>query len=148
VRSSAAAPIPGAHPGTYAVTVARICDSSLGAGQTAWQLLSRLPGLAFAMGAFFVLWRLTATAAKEGIYATAVADRIRFLGWWLTAGALITPVAESIATTRLWATLADDPPTLNPDISVAILLTGLGLITFARVMRIGVRMNEDLEGTV
>jgi hypothetical protein len=32
--------------------------------------------------------------------------------------------------------------------SWSVVLIGLGLITFARVMRLGVGMREDLEGTV
>ncbi|MBO3748138.1 hypothetical protein J5X84_18855 [Streptosporangiaceae bacterium NEAU-GS5] len=139
---------PGARPGTYGVTLQRVCDESLDAGQTFWVLIGRIPGFVLTMGAFFLLWRLTVHAAKDGIYASPVAGRVRFLGWWLTAGAVIAPVAESFANFRRDGTLVDEPTWQGPDISLPILLTGLGLITFARIMRIGVRMSQDLEGTV
>ncbi|WP_351229599.1 hypothetical protein [Streptomyces sp. NPDC002133] len=76
------------------------------------------------------------------------------LGWWLLVGSLVVEVAEANARAALLAALSK-----NADFSAGTwlsmwtppylaVLTGLGLLTFARITRAGTSMREELEGVV
>ncbi|MFF4989428.1 DUF2975 domain-containing protein [Streptosporangium saharense] len=96
------------------------------------------------------VWRLVRVAGSRGAYTPDVVRGLRSLAWWLLAGAVLAPIVQDIANAQLLRTLsADYSYTFQlPDISLAAVLTGLGLITLTRVMRNAVRMREDLEGLV
>jgi hypothetical protein len=88
-----------------------------------------------------------------GVYTTQAARLVLALGWWLLAGGLVATVAEAFARVNLLSQLV----TWNVDwgqwpvawtVSWPVALIGLGLITFARIMRISAGMRADLEGTV
>ncbi|WP_443068592.1 hypothetical protein [Streptomyces sp. NBC_01267] len=82
------------------------------------------------------------------------ARHLRVAGWWLLLGCLAAGVVEAGAHAALLAILAQDYPfTVESWLGAwqppyALVLTALGILTFARVMRAGVAMREDLEGTV
>jgi hypothetical protein len=78
---------------------------------------------------------------------------VLILGWWLLAGGLVATVAEAFARVNLPAQLVTWPVdwgqwTVAWSVSWPVVLIGLGLITFARIMRTSAGMRADLEGTV
>lgn len=106
----------------------------------------------WAAGALALLLRFLRAAALKGPYDQAVPGRLTALGWYLpVAAALVGAVAATARSTLLgavfegsvsWTSLwADDFPLWSA-------LAGAAALTFARILRIGVRMHEDLEGTV
>ncbi|GGO65095.1 hypothetical protein GCM10012289_15970 [Nonomuraea cavernae] len=117
-------------------------------GQYLWQALTTFPGFVVAAGAFFLLWRLL-WSARAGVYLPRVARQVRFLGWWLLVGGLLAPQIEHVAMMRLLDTVAvGEAGHLPGEISLVVPLIGLGLLALASILRDGVRMREDLEGTV
>jgi hypothetical protein len=75
------------------------------------------------------------------------------LGWWLLAGGLVATVTEAFARMNLLAQLVTwnvnwDQWPVAWSVDWPVAWTGLGLVIFARVMRIGAGMRADLEGTV
>jgi hypothetical protein len=97
--------------------------------------------------------RLARTAARDGIYTAQAARLVLILGWWLLAGALVACVAEGFARLNLLGQLVTWPvdwvhwpPSWG--ISWPVFWFGLGLIIFARIMRVSAGMRADLEGTV
>jgi hypothetical protein len=105
------------------------------------------------LGAFYLAMRLARAAARDGVYTAQAARLLQILGWWLLAGGLVATVAEAFARMNLLGQLV----TFNVDwgqwsaawsVSWPVAWIGLGLIIFARIMRIGAGMRADLEGTV
>jgi hypothetical protein len=144
----------GLSPGvSAALNSANVCATH----PTSWQALAYtvtlLPIDLLRLGGLYLAQQLARTAAREGIYTAQAARLLLILGWWLLAGGLLATVAEAFARLNLLGELvtwsidwAQWPVAWSVDWPVAWI--GLGLIIFARVMRIGADMRADLEGTV
>lgn len=145
---------PLAKPGVFAnADGVSLCTRHADAGQHALGVLIGLPGPALLLGALFLLHRVIREAERSGVFGDRVAGRLRVLGWVLLVGQLATMVIKGSATAYFVA----DVSTLNPGTPWGItywqwswpsLLAGFGALTLARVIRIGARMREDLDGTV
>jgi hypothetical protein len=110
------------------------------------------PGL-LRVGTLYLAMRLARTAARDGVYTVQAARLVLFLGWWLLAGGLVTSIAEGFAQLNLLGLLVtwhvdwvDWPASWGW--SWPVEWFGLGLIIFARIMRVSAGMRADLEGTV
>ncbi len=84
-----------------------------------------------------------------------VARRLRFLAWFILAGSVAVAAGESLARNVLASTVVTDhvPVVANMinnviDSLVLPVLITCGLLTLARVIRVGARMSDDLAGTV
>ncbi|MGW1553140.1 DUF2975 domain-containing protein [Streptomyces sp. NPDC002346] len=108
----------------------------------------------FVVGTLLLALRLIRGAAGGGLYTTQTAERLRWLGWWLLAGSVLTAIGTSMAEKALIASLSLDSDIsavtglLSWDVPFMAILTGLGVLSFARIMRVGITMREDLDGTV
>jgi hypothetical protein len=145
---------PGLAPGVHATwNTAFVCTAHPTAGQALAFAVTLLPIDLLRLGALYLAMRLARAAARDGIYTSQAARLVLLLGWWLLAGGLVATVAEAFARVNLLSQLV----TWNVDWgqwpaawswSWPVALIGLGLITFARIMRISAGMRADLEGTV
>jgi hypothetical protein len=140
--------------GAQVNSIPRYCAESPDAHLRLLDELGALPSTLLLISSLFLLHRLLREAAREGIYTTQTAAQLRLLGWWLLAGSLVVGIVEANAGAALLAALAKGPDFdawtwLNmwkaPYLAV---LTGFGLLTFARITRAGASMREDLEGVV
>ncbi|WP_336207578.1 hypothetical protein [Nonomuraea sp. LPB2021202275-12-8] len=124
-------------------------DATPTATQYLWQALTTLPGAVLTAGALFLLGRLL-WQARGGAYVPRVARQARGLGWWLLIGGILAAAVEEIAMIRLLDTVALQVDTAFRlrEAPVVVLLAGLGMLLVGSVLRDGVRMREDLEGTV
>jgi hypothetical protein len=123
------------------------------AGQAVAFTLTLLPPGLFRVGALYLAMRLARTAARDGVYTVQAARLVLTLGWWLLAGGLVATVAQGFARLNLlsqlvtwhvdWAHWPD-----SWGVSLPVFWFGLGLIIFARIMRVSAGMRADLEGTV
>lgn len=132
---------------------AELCVPHADAGQHALAVLIGLPGPALFLGALYLLYRMLREAERAGVFGDRVAARLRTLGWFLLVGQLARMVITGSATTYFVASVSklDSGTPLGIGYwqwSVPTLLAGLGTLTFARIMRVGARMREDLDGTV
>jgi hypothetical protein len=123
------------------------------AGQALAFAVTLLPAGALRVGALYLAMRLARTAARDGVYTVQAARLVLLLGWWLLAGGLVATVAGGIARVNLLGLLV----TWHVDwvhwpaswgLSWPVEWFGLGLIIFARIMRVSAGMRADLEGTV
>jgi hypothetical protein len=145
---------PGLSPGVGATwNAASVCAAHPTAGQALAATVTVLPVDLLRLGALYLAMRLARAVAHDGIYTDRAARLLLVLGWWLLAGGLIATLAEAFARLNLLGELV----TRNVDwgqwpvawsVSWPVVWIGLGLIVFARVMRIGAGMRADLEGTV
>jgi hypothetical protein len=123
------------------------------AGQALAFAVTLLPAGLLRVGALYLAMRLARTAARDGVYTVQAARLVLFLGWWLLAGGLVTSIAEGFAQLNLLGLLVtwhvdwvDWPASWGW--SWPVEWFGLGLIIFARIMRVSAGMRADLEGTV
>jgi hypothetical protein len=144
----------GLSPGVRATwNTATLCAAHPTAGQALAAAVTVLPIDLLRLGALYLAMRLARAAARDGVYTAQAARLVLILGWWLLAGGLVATVIEAFARLNLLGQLVAG----NVDwgqwpvawsVSWPVAWIGLGLITFARVMRTGAGMRADLEGTV
>ena len=144
----------GLSPGVRATwNTANVCAAHPAFRQALASAITLLPIDLLRLGALYLAQRLARAAARDGVYTAQTARLLLILGWWLLAGGLVATVTEAFARLNLLSQLV----TWNVDwgqwpvawsVSWPVAWIGLGLITFARAMRIGAEMRADLEGTV
>jgi hypothetical protein len=148
---------PGAfvpESGAQVDSIPRYCAENPDASLRLLNELGALPSTFLLISGLFLLHRLLRSAARDGVHTVRTASRLRLLGWWLLVGSLVVEITEANARAALLAELAE-----SADFSAGTwldmwtapylaLLTGLGLLTFARITRAGASMREDLEGVV
>ena len=145
---------PGLSPGVRATwDTASLCTAHPTAGQFLAFAVTLLPLGLLRLGVLYLVMRLARAAARDGVYTAQAARLVLILGWWLLAGGLVCTVAEAFARMNLLGQLV----TWHVDwgqwpaawsLSSPVALFGLGLIIFARIMRVSAGMRADLEGTV
>jgi len=145
---------PSLAPGVRATwDTAFVCTAHPTVGQAVAYTLTLLPLDLLRLGALYLAMRLARAAARDGVYTAAAARLMLILGWWLLAGGLVATVTEAFARVNLLSQLV----TWHVDwgqwpvawsVSWPVVLIGLGLIIFARIMRVSAGMRADLEGTV
>jgi len=123
------------------------------AGQGLAFAITLLPAGLLRLGALYLAMRLARSAARDGVYTVQAARMVLSLGWWLLASGLAASLAQGFARANLLGLLVTwhvDWVHLPASFGVPwpVEWFGLGLIIFARVMRIGAEMRADLEGTV
>jgi hypothetical protein len=123
------------------------------AGQALAFTLTLLPPGLLRVGTLYLAMRLARTAARDGVYTGQAARLVLILGWWLLAGALVASLADGFAQLNLLSQLVTWPVDwvqwpASWGVSWPVFWFGLGLIIFARIMRVSAGMRADLEGTV
>jgi hypothetical protein len=142
---------PGATAGTGSTVT--VCVQHPSAGQHVLAFLTEAPNGLLFLAILVLVLRLLVVVRREGPFVTRVAGRLRFLGWFILAAGLAATLVQSAATAYLLQTTISDPvPVLidtingaNPWVPV---LAACALLTLARIMRAGTRMQDDLAGTV
>lgn len=125
-------------------------------GQHLLYSLTTIPQTLAWGGTLFLLWRLLVIARRSGTFTARVAAIMRVLGWYIIAGAALAAAIEQAATVLLLSSLVAPPPEGIGSVAVAALralvpvpaLAGAALLTFARIVRLGAAMDDELQGTV
>jgi len=144
----------GLSPGVRATwNAASVCTAHPTARQALAFTVTLLPTDLLRLGTLYLAMRLARAAARDGVYTAQAARLVLILGWWLLAGELVAIFAEGFARVNLLGQLvtwhvdwAHWPASWG--VSWPAAWFGLGLIIFARVMRVSAGMRADLEGTV
>jgi hypothetical protein len=122
--------------------------------QRLFDFLGGFPSLLLVLGILFLLNRLIQGVSRDGVFTERTVKHLRVAGWWLLIGCLVAEVVEAGAHAALLAPLAQDYAFTADSwlgswqMPYALVFTALGILTFARLLRAGVAMREDLEGTV
>ncbi|WP_406504282.1 DUF2975 domain-containing protein [Streptomyces sp. NBC_00212] len=130
-------------------TATRLCQDSPSAAQRAADLGGELPWLLFGSLSLLLFSRLLKAVLLQGPFTDAVSRRLSVLGWFVAVG---TPLAGLVVGwSQSWLVgsmtpIAGSGPTVSgPQVLV---LAGLTAVIMGKIMREGVRMREDLEGTI
>lgn len=145
------------RPQTSAATTGQVslCASQPTFGQRTLVTLTQFPAALLYLAILLLLWRLVRTIRRDGPFANLVADRLRFLAWFVLIGSAAVAAGQSVAQSAFAATIVTDPVPAGGNVIGALtnslvlpVLVACGLLTLARVMRAGARMSDDLAGTV
>ncbi|MGW3917188.1 DUF2975 domain-containing protein [Streptomyces sp. NPDC005070] len=130
------------------------CTDDPSTAQGLLNTATQVPSFVFTVGALLLVLRLIRGAEGDGLYTARTARRLRSVGWWLLAGSVLAAITASVGEKALIHSLSrgGDVSALSGlvswDAPYMAILTGLGVLSFARIMRVGVAMREDLDGTV
>lgn len=120
--------------------------------QRIWYTLAGLSSLVLYVGGLLLARRIIGRARRDGIFTLATARGLRSLGWFLVGGSLVGMVVSEVANNRLLATMVTNHVGWITfhfwHVPWAMLIFGGTLLSIARVMRIGVEMNDELSSTV
>jgi uncharacterized membrane protein len=132
-----------------------VCANQPTAGQRLLVTLGQAPSNVFYVAVLMLLWHLLRAVRREGPFAVVISRRLRFLAWFILAGSLAVAAGQEVAKSYFAGTVVTDPvPIASNAITAATnglvpaLIIACGLLTLARVIRAGARMNDDLAGTV
>ncbi|MEV0535070.1 DUF2975 domain-containing protein [Kitasatospora sp. NPDC050463] len=132
-----------------AASATRLCQDSPSMGQRAADLGGRLPWPLFGTLALLLFSRLLKTVTRQGPFTDSVSRQLSALGWFVTAGTLVTGLVAGWSQSWLvdsMAPIVGSGPTLSGPL--VLVLAGLAAVIMGKIMREGVRMREDLEGTI
>ncbi|NEC13225.1 DUF2975 domain-containing protein [Streptomyces sp. SID8014] len=137
-------------PGVEASSsAARLCQESPSVAQRLADLGSELPWLLFGALALVLFARMLKAVMEQGPFTEMVARRLTVLGWFVAVG---TPVTGLVAGWSQGWLVASMAPMVGVEQVVsgptALTLAGLAAVVMGKIMREGVRMREDLEGTI
>lgn len=143
----------GARPGVEVIVDGpRYCLPEPTAGQRALDATGTLVSMAWRWGALLLALLLVRRARRTGPFTDGTVRGLHVLGWHLSAGAVAAHLVGGLTDGLLLRDMVDHwafggllDLTALPWLAV---LTGLGLITFSRLMRLATAMREDLEGVV
>ncbi|MFF3993590.1 hypothetical protein ACFYX8_09795 [Streptomyces cyaneofuscatus] len=134
--------------------VPEYCATDMDGYQRVLDILGELPWVLLLIGGLVLLNQLLKSAGRDGVYTLQTATRVSRLGWLLLAGSIIAEVVQANAKAALLGTLSTEAPyTVATWLNIwtppyLAILTGLGLLTFSRIIRAGADMRDDLEGLI
>lgn len=131
------------------------CAAHPGIGQRALYTLMSLPGLLVWGCVLLLLWRVIGAAGRSGPFTVQVAAAMRRLGWLIIAGSAAAAAVQGFALDQLLSTMLTTRNGFGDVITAPIsallpvpALAGAALLTFARIIRLGADMDDEIKGTV
>jgi hypothetical protein len=131
------------------------CTTHATIGERVLYAVAQLAIVLFWACVLLLLWRMIVLARRTGPFTPAVARAMRRLGWFVIGGSLVASVVHLLATDMLLVSMVRFP---NPFVNLIFLpvrdmvpvpiLAGAALITFARIIRVGAAMDDELQGTI
>lgn len=146
-----------ARPGT-SITIngtLQACALHPSLGQRTLYTLLSLPG-ALAWGAvLLLLWRLIRAARRAGPFTVPAAVGMQRLGWLIIVASAAAAAVQGFATDQMLNSMlvarndyGDVAGGLIHGLLPVPLLAGAALLTFARIIRVGAAMDDELKATV
>ena len=132
------------------------CTSHPTSAQRVLYTLTSLPSFLLYAGIIVLLWFMIREARRNGPFSTRVAARMRLTGWFVILGAMAAAAVHELASGMLMNTLLITKVPLLPDAATAPIgalfpapvIAGCALLTFARVIRFGSAMDDEIKATI
>ncbi|GAA4529469.1 hypothetical protein [Amycolatopsis samaneae] len=134
--------------------IGSLCVEQPSGGQRFADIGAKLPPAVFLVGTMILLLHFLKTAARQGPYSDAIPGKLRLFGWYVLLGGPVSALLAALAQYSLRQSMVGELPTSSwlsgwmEFMPWWAVVTGAAALSFARVLRIGSRMREDLEGTV
>jgi hypothetical protein len=143
------------------VVTVQVCARHPSLRQWGLFLLTRVAGPALWACVLLLIWQLIRRAAADGPFTPQAAATMRRLGWVVIAGSMIAGAVTALGNDVLTYMLMTSPPYNGPAIAVDVLiaeplrallpvpaLAGAALLSFARIVRAGAVLDEEIRATV
>jgi len=129
-------------------------------GQWVLYLLTKVPALVLWGLLLLLIWRLIAEAARRGPFTPRAAGLVWLLGWTVIAGSYIASALVHLGADLLTPTLMTPATYGGTGVVVDVLfgslkallpvpaLAGAALLTFARITKVGVVLDDEIKATV
>jgi hypothetical protein len=124
-------------------------------GQRVLDTVAVLPTALLWAGVLLLVWQMIRAARRDGPFTPRVAVIMRRLGWFILGGSLIAGLIEHLAIDWLLVTMVRLPQPFFSAIYGPLrglvpvpLLAGAALLSFARIIRLGAEMDDEIKGTV
>lgn len=147
-----------AKPGGWLNDVSNLtaCTSHAGIAQRLLYTLTTLPSFVLYAGIILLLWLMIRDARRSGPFTPRVAARMRFLGWFVILGAMAAATLQALAADLLLDTILTRDvnwignvlDSLIASLFPAPIIAGGALLTFARVIRLGALMDDEIKATI
>jgi hypothetical protein len=144
-----------------AVGSVRACALHPSPTQLALFMLTKLPAIAVWCGVLLLVWRLLSQAERDGPFTARAATIMQRLGWVVIGGAMIAGALGALGTDLLTRTLVTPVTYSVGGTIVGVLgsgalkallplpaIVGATLLSFARIIRAGAAMDEEIKATV
>ena len=157
-------PLAFMRPGmTSSAANVNVCAAHPTLSQRFLVTLTQAPSTLLALGVLVMLTLIIQAVRRNGPFDLSVTRRLRFLAWFGLLAALGVNALQGYGAAAFSATAQRQPPgSLDPitvpvgldtfnalfDNLLPLLLVMCGLLTLARIIRIGAQMHDDLAGTV
>jgi hypothetical protein len=143
--------------------VVRACAAHPSTAQWALDALMRLPGPLLLATVLVLIWKLVREAGRNGPFTARTAGIMWQLGLVVLIGTAVAGALSRLGNDLLLLMLVQDPPFvgvfgavvdifLDGSLLHALLpvpaLAGAGLLSFARIIRAGVTLDEEVKATV
>ena len=117
--------------------------------------LTSLPGMLVWGGVLLLLWRIIRAGRTAGPFTLQAAAAMRRLGWFIIVGSVLAAALQGFALDQLLNTMLTPGGDFG-DVIIAPIhallpgpaLAGAALLTFARIIRLGAAMDDEIKGTV
>ncbi len=123
--------------------------------QRIWYSLIGLPTVIFWACVLRILWRMLSTARSRGPFAPQVATALRRLGWFIIVGAVVASAVHGLALDAVLNSLFRPGVGYGDAVFGPIkalvpvpVIAGAAMLTFARIIRAGQAMDEEIRATV
>jgi Protein of unknown function (DUF2975) len=130
----------------------RLCTDHPSTAQRLWFTLQELPTTVLLVGAVLLTYLFVRSARRSGVYTPTAARRLRVLGWFLIVGPVAQTLISHFASSRLAKGMivgsAGPLGSVPYSVQWAVLLAGTAVLSFARILRLGSGMREELDGLV
>ncbi|HYS30644.1 MAG TPA: DUF2975 domain-containing protein [Streptosporangiaceae bacterium] len=144
---------PGATIDTWGTFHACAGDPTI--AQRIWYSLIGLPTVIFWACVLWILWRMLSTARSRGPFAPQVATALRRLGWFIIVGAVVASAVHGLALDAVLNSLFRPGVGYGDAVFGPIkalvpvpVIAGATMLTFARIIRAGQAMDEEIRATV
>jgi len=131
------------------------CAAHPGIVQRALYTLTEIPAFLVWGVVLVLLWRLIRVMRRAGPFTPGVVTAMRQLGWFIIAGSAAATLVRAVALNQLLGSMLVGPPSFPAVILEAVrglfpvaVLAGAALLTFARIIRLGGAMDDEIKGTV
>lgn len=147
----------GARPGATIQTFGtyQACAAHPTFGLRVWYTLVDLPSVIFWALLLWMLWRALGAARSRGPFTSRVAAALHRLGWFVIVGAAVAAGIHGLALDVVlnslfrpgvgYGDVLTDPVRALVPVPV---IAGAAMLTFARIIRAGQEMDEEIRATI
>jgi hypothetical protein len=143
----------GLSPGVrVGADVFHLCQENPSAAERVLGFLSVAPPMILLLGFLAGVLIVVRRARRHRLFSRAVAQAVQVLAWFVVIGMVLGSIVQALATSALVHGMYANHDVLDFsgfwELSIPTILAGAGLLTIARMLRMAVDLQNDLDATI